>query len=244
MEKPTNEYTLKRTRTHSYLKEACSSKRSLAILTNISKLSPNYHPNRLSNLQTPISPQTSTTGRLPVTAKRARIKRLIAELYFKKVQGQFERNLPIGIPECQTRAVRPVRDFTITRLERGIVQTAMPLKPIGKIKPQGFGYVVGQRKNILDKSAALKKRFIRIRMPSKPHFDVGVSTTVHRNTSDIQLPFDSPTRRSSESQDRTKLDDVLGYIRSETKLPKRKVIYQSDSLNQWGNDISSYYSFC
>mmetsp|Transcript_15950 Transcript_15950/g.29207 ORF Transcript_15950/g.29207 Transcript_15950/m.29207 type:complete len:274 (-) Transcript_15950:21-842(-) len=251
MEKPQTEKLVRRSTSHTHLKEPSSSKRMMTILTNISKLSTaKKQSQRLHSPLAPLSPQTQLENVFTRTKKRAKLKRLISELYFKKVRDKIQCPLPIGLPDCQTRAIRPIRDLT-SKLHRMHKVSSFPQPKAKTPSKVGFGYVIGQRKDILGKSSGAKCRVIKIRLPPKPCLDVGVCTEPCKTMSPFPLDtikltsFDSPSRMSSESQDRTKVHDLLEYgYTSVKKAPKRKVIYQNSFIKGWDDDLSINYSFC
>jgi hypothetical protein len=165
------------------------------------------------------------------------LKRLIAELYSNR-QEQIAN--PIGLPECTAKAIRPVRDFT-NQPHRSHIYT----KKSQTIRSsEGFGYIVGHRKDILGKSS--HRRALQIRLPSKLFTDIGVSTEADRKAPRhiSGLPkWRTTDSSSSEGECQTDTADLIeGRYPRLNKQSGRRVIFQNSVIQRSGTGTTLNYS--
>lgn len=154
------------------------------------------------------------------------MKRLISELYFKKTRHNLKE--PLGLPEFNPRILRPKRDFTVKQQASGKDISFFPPKRMIPVKSKGFGYVIGQRKDILGKT---KYNCRRLGERSKTKRLVDKSIEQSRVVSPLLIKInslDTISSKDSYSADRINPDEVLEYCSSVLALePPRRVIYQS-----------------
>jgi hypothetical protein len=223
---------------HTLLRTATASK---LILSNISKLA-TPHTLRLNSPRLPsLSPPRGSNKH---SSRRLMLKRLISELVFNRHE---QVGSPIGLPECKAKVIRPVRDFTEKPYRSHI--TTHPKKSQTIRSNEGFGYIVGHRKDILGKSRP--KRTLQIRLPSKLFTDIGVSTEADRKVS-LQtsgLPkWRMTNSSSSDGEYQTNTADLQEVIHARlNQQTKRRVIFQNTVIQRSGTGsttLSHSHCYC
>lgn len=229
------------------LSKAPSYKKIFKIVSELSKLS---FPVSQSFTVAPL-PQPTLVKPSPEliqlrSRSRAKLERLSAELYLKKVKDRVSCPTPVGLPQHMARVIRPVRDFTgqvhapdsSDQALTGVYSTPL-LRTRAKDATISFGYVVGQKKEMTGKTHnAVRRRAINIRLPKETHYNAqAANRTMSHGRTEVEAAL---SHQRSESLDRTTLDDIFDYVHTTPLkvVPLRKVIYQSSVMKGYGN-----YSF-
>lgn len=262
MDKSPRDRLLKRAVSHTSLKDVFTSKRTQTILASIGKLSDiKKQPSSLANFRlgnvgfqssrkhykeapkamsprSPFTPRTLEKHTLP-PQKIAKLKRLLSELYLQKVQDSLESQSHVGFSLTPTKLLLPIRDLA-SKLGQSHKNSDHPhYNQKTKIRPRGFGYIVGQRKDIQVKSKGLRKRFIQVRLPKKPSLDVCVSTEINRVQSPISFATPQPDSYDLPSRLNSECPSKVGFRGHERTM---KGIFQNSLIKRCEESLSS--SFC
>mmetsp|Transcript_7614 Transcript_7614/g.14339 ORF Transcript_7614/g.14339 Transcript_7614/m.14339 type:complete len:196 (-) Transcript_7614:2018-2605(-) len=167
---------------------------------------------------------------MPKSISQATMKKLINELYFKRVRKK-RLEFPLGLPEFNPKILRPKRDLT-QKAQKYSKDSCFPQQRTKTPnKAGGFGYIVGRRKDILGKTRYDSRRVTNLKLPHRLDASTEISRVVSPTIFIKGIRSSSlESRRSdnSDSADRTKLGNIMEYCASVMeKHGPRRVIYQS-----------------